>query len=100
MNLDERLRTVCEETGSISIKPVCKGTHFGTNADVKDRLGNLSASSREHTQRRTHRNSEVKLWIQRYTEIGPVRDAQIICHHGRHGIEIQNSSTSGYDTNV
>ena len=55
---------------------------------------------RTHTQRRTHRNSEVKLWMKRYTEIGPVRDAKIICHHGRHGIKIQNTSTFGDDTNV
>ena len=38
---------------------------------------------------RTHPDSEAKLWIYKYTEIGPVLDVKVICHHNVHGIEIQ-----------
>ena len=37
-----------------------------------------------------------KFWIQKYTEIGPVLDAKIICHLEVHsGLEIQVTTTSG-----
>ena len=67
---------------------------------MNDGFGNLIASCREYTQSRIHRNCEVKLWIQKNTEIGPVRDAKIICHHGRPEIENQPPSPSGDHTNV
>ena len=94
MNLDEQLGTVCEEARFK--RTVSKGMYYRTGEDVNDSI----ASRRECTLSRTHRNSGVKLWIQTYTEIGPVRDVKIICHHGRHGIEIQIPSTSGDNTIV
>ena len=91
MNFDEKLRTVCEEAGFK--RPVFKGMYLRTSEDVSDGFGNLIASCRECSQLRAHQDSVVKLWIHRYTEIGPVRDVKIICRHGRHGIEIQISSS-------
>ena len=67
---------------------------------MNDGFGNLIKTCRECTLTRIHQNSEVKHWIQKYTEIGPVRDVKIICHHGRHGIEIHIPSTSGDNTAV
>ena len=43
---------------------------------------------------------ELKSHHAKYTEIGPVRDVKIFCHHGRHGIEIKIPSTSEDSTNV
>ena len=52
----------------------------------------FNSSCREYTLSRNHRNSEIKLWIQK--EIGPVLDVRIICHpEVHHGLEIQISST-------
>ena len=42
----------------------------------------------------------VKLWIQKYTEIGPVLEVKTFCHLDVHGIEVQIPSTSGNNTNV
>ena len=88
MNLDEQLRTVCEEAGFI--RPVSEGMFNRTGADVNDGIGNLIASCREYTQPRAHQDSLDKLWIKRFSEIGLVRDVKIICHYGRHGIEFKS----------
>ena len=61
---------------------------------------NRIASCREYTLSRTHPDSEAKLWIYKYTEIGPVLDVRVICHHNVYGIEIQIPSTCGDNTNV
>ena len=98
MNPDAKLRTVREEAGFI--RPVSKRMYYITGEGVNDGFGNLIASCREYTLSRTHRDSEVKLWIQKYTEIGPARAAKIICPHDVHGLEIRTTSTSGDDTNV
>ena len=98
MNPDEQLRTVFEQAGFIT--PVSKVMNYRTGADVNDGFGNLIATYREHTLSQTHQDSVVKLWIQRFSEIGPVLDVKIICHRGRHGIEIQIPSTSGDNTHA
>ena len=54
----------------------------------------------ESTHYLTRRDSEAKFWIFRYTEIGPVFDVKVTCHHDVHGLEIQISSTSGDNTKV
>ena len=93
MNPDEQLRTLCEEGGLLRM-------YYRTDDDVNDGFENLIASCWECTLLRIHLNSEVKLWRHKYIEIGPVRDVKVICHHGRHGIEIEIPSTSGDNTNV
>ena len=60
---DEQLRTVCEEARFT--RTVSKGMYYRTGEDVNDGYGNLNASCREYTVPRTHRNSEIKLWIQK-----------------------------------
>ena len=42
-------------------------------------------------------DSEAKLWKNKYTEIGPVLDVKVGCHHNVYGTEIQIASTSGSD---
>ena len=66
MNPDGQRRTVSEEAGFT--RPVSKGMYYRTGEDVNDGFGNLIASCREYTLPRTHRDVEVKLWIQKYTE--------------------------------
>ena len=59
-------------------------------------FGNHIASCREYT-------SLVQILNQNFgwcTEIDPVLEVKVICHHSVCGIEIQISSTSGDDTNV
>ena len=89
MTSDEQLRTVCE--GAAVIRPVSEGMYYRTGEDVNDGFGNLIASCREYTLSRTHRDSEVKLWLQKYTEIEPVRGVKSICHHEGCGFEVQIS---------
>ena len=96
MNPDEQLRTEFNQAGFI--RQVSKGMYYKNSEDVNDGFGNFIPSCREYMSSRTHRHSEVKLWIQNYTEIGPVGDVKVTCLHGRHGIEIQIPLTSG-DTN-
>ena len=45
-------------------------------------------------------DSVVKLWIQKYTEIGPVLEVKTFYHLDKHGIEIQIPFTSGDNTDV
>ena len=85
------MQRVFSEAGFI--RPVSKGMYHRTSEDVSDGFGHLIASCRECSQLRAPQDSVVKLWIHRYTEIGPVRDVKIICRNGRHGIEIQISSS-------
>ena len=88
---DEQLRTVSERAGFV--RSVSKGMYYKTDEDVDDGFGSF-ASCRENTFFRTQPASGAKLWIYKYTEIGPVLDVKVICHHNVHGIEIQ-ISTSG-----
>ena len=74
--------------------------YYRTGEDVNDGFGNLTASCREYTLSRTHRDSEAKLGIFKYTEIGPVLDVKVICHHNVHGLETQILPTSGDNTKV
>ena len=96
MKPDEQLRTEFNQAGFIG--QVSKGMYYRTGEDVNDGFGNFIPSCREYISSRTHRNSEVKLWIQNYTEIGTVGDVKVTCLHGRHGIEFHIPPTFG-DTN-
>ena len=78
MNPDEQLRTVCEEAGFL--RTVSEGMCYRSGEDVNDGHGRFIASCREYTLSRTHRDPEIKLWIQKYTEIGQVLDVNLICH--------------------
>ena len=62
VNPDEQLHTVREEAGFK--RPVSKGLYYRTK-DVNDGNGNFIASCTEYTQPRTHRDSEIKLWVQK-----------------------------------
>ena len=81
-------------------KTVCNGMYHRTGEDVNDGHGNFIASCTEYTLPRNHRDSEVKLWIQKFAQFRPVRDVKIICHSEVHGLEIQIPSTCGDSTNV
>ena len=85
-------RTICESAGFI--RPISVGMYHTTNDDMNDGFGNLTASCREYTLLRSHQDFVVKLWIQRYTEIGPVLEVTPLCHLNVHGVEILISSTS------
>ena len=98
MNLDEQFHTVREEAGSK--RPVSKGMYYTQNRGRERWIWKFHRIMHRYTRPRTHRDSEIKLWVTKNTEIGPVRGVKIICHHGRHGIEIQIPSTSGVNTNV
>ena len=75
--------------------------YYRTGADVNDGYGIVIEACREYTLPRTHRNSEIKLRMQKCSEIGPVLDVKIICHPEVHlGLEIYISSASGNNTNV
>ena len=93
MTSEEQLCTVGEEVGFI--RAVSEGMYCTTGEELKDGFGNLIASCREYTLSRTHRDSEATLWIYKYTEIGPVLDVEVLCHHNVDGLEIQISSASG-----
>ena len=55
-----------------------------------------SHHAEKYTLPRTHRDSDIKLWIQKLSEIGPLLDVKIICHpEGHLELEIQIPSTSG-----
>ena len=88
----EQFRTICGSAGFI--RPVSVGMYCRTSDDMNDGFGNLTASCREKTPPRAHQDSVVKLWIQRYTEIGPVLELKTFCHLDVDGIEIQIPSTS------
>ena len=77
-----------------------KQMYCRTGEDVNDGFGNLIASCREYTLSRTHPDSEPKLWIYKYTEIGPDLEVKVVCHHSVYGINIQIPSSSGDNTNV
>ena len=85
-----------EEAGFV--RTVSKVRYYKTVRDVDDGFGNLIVSCRECVLSRTHFDSEAKLWIYKYTQIGPVLDVKVFCHHKVHGIEIQIPSTSGDNT--
>ena len=53
---------------------------------------------RVHILARTHLDSEAKLWIYKYTEIGLALDVKVICHHNVYRLEIQIPCTSGDKT--
>ena len=74
--------------------------YYSTSDGTNDGFGNLMASCREYTLPRAHKDSVVKLWVQRYTEIGPVLEVKTFCHLHVHGIDIQIPSASGDNTNV
>ena len=46
--------------------------YYKIGEDVNDGFGNFIASCRECTLSRTHPDFDAKLWIYKYTEIGPV----------------------------
>ena len=94
MNPDEQLCTSGEGAGFL--RTVSKDMYYRTGEDVNDVYGNIIASCREYTLPRTHRDSDIKLWIQKLSEIGPFLDVKIICHpEGHLELEIQIPSTSG-----
>ena len=95
---DEQFRTICESARFI--RPVSVGSYHGTSDDINDGFGNLTASCREYTPPRSRPDSVVKLWRKNLTEIGPVLEVKTFCHLDFNRIEIQVSSTSGYNTNV
>ena len=95
---EEQLRTVSERAGFV--RRVSKRMYYKTGEDVDDGFGNLIASCREYPSSRTNPDSEAKLWMYTYAEIGLVLDVKVICHHNVHGTEIQICSTSGDKTKV
>ena len=97
LDLDEQFRTNYESAGFL--RPVSVGMYYRTSEDDNDGFGNPTASCREYTLLRAHRDSVVKLWIQKRTEFGPLLDVKTFCQLDKHGIEIQIPSASG-DTNV
>ena len=98
MTPEEQLGTVSERAGFI--RTVSKRMCCKTGKDVDDVFGNLVASCREYIFTRTHPDYEAKFWMCKYTEIGLLLDAKVICHHNVHGIEIQIPSTFGDQTKV
>ena len=72
MTPEEQLRTLSGGAGFI--RTVSKGMYYRIGDDVNDGFGNLIASCREYTLSRTHRDSDAKLWMYKYTEIGPLLD--------------------------
>ena len=97
MTSEEQLRTVSEEAGFI--RTVSEGMYHRTGEDVNDGFGNLIAPCREYTFSRTHPDSEAKLEIYKYTEIGPVLDVKVICHNA-YWMDVHIPSTSEDTTNV
>ena len=89
MTPEEELRTVSERAGFVRTVP--KGMSYKTGEDVDYGFGNFVASCREYTFSRTHPDSEAKLWIFSYTEIGLVLDVKVICHHSVHGVELEGT---------
>ena len=85
MTPEEPLRTVSERAGFV--RTVSKGMSHKTSEDVDDGFGNFLASCREYIFSRTHPDSDAKLSIYKYTEIGLVLDDKDVCHHNVHGIE-------------
>ena len=98
MTSEEQLRTVCEEAGFV--RTVSRGMCYKTGEEVDDGYVTCIASCREYTFSQTYPDSEAKLWIHTYTEIGLVLNVQVICQHNVCGIEMQISSTAGDGTNV
>ena len=76
MTSEEQLRAACEESGFV--RTVSEGLYYKICEDVTDGFGNLIASCRECTFSRTHRDSEPKLWVYKYTERGAVFDVKVI----------------------
>ena len=75
--------------------------YYRTEEDVNDGYGNFIVSCREYTLLQTQRNSEIKLWKQKFSEIGSVLLVDIICHPEVHpGLGIQVTTTLGDNTNV
>ena len=75
---DDQFLTIYESVGFI--RAVSVGMHYRTGDDLNDGFGNLTASCRECTLPRAHRDSVVKLWIQKLTEIRPVLDVNTFFH--------------------
>ena len=98
MTSEEQLRTVCEEAGFV--RTVSKGMCCKTGEEVDDGYVNCIASCQEYTFSRSCPDSEAKLSIHKYTQIGLVLDVQVVCQHKVYGIEFQISSTVGDRTNV
>ena len=67
---------------------------------MNDGFGNLTASCREYTLPRAHQDSVVKLWIQKYREIGPVLGVKTFGHLHKQGFEIQVTCTFGGNSNI
>ena len=87
MTPEEQLHAVSERAGFI--RTVSKGMYWRTGEDVNDGFGNLVASCLENTLSRTHQDSEAQLWTNIYTEIGPVLEVKVICHHDVDVAEIE-----------
>ena len=101
MNPDEQLRTVCEGAGFM--RPVSEGMYCRIGEDVTDGFGNLIATCREHTH--THYPGLIEILKLNFgfriiPRLVQFVMSKIICHNGRHGIEIQIPSSSGENTNV
>ena len=71
------------------------GTLYRTIQDLDDGFGDRIAACREYTFPRDDPESEIKLWIEGHTRIGPVLRVKTTCYLNVHGIEIQIPSTSG-----
>ena len=96
MTSEEQLRTVCEEARFV--RTVSKGMCYKIGEEVDDGYVTCIASCREYTFSQTYPDSEAKLWMHKYTEIGPVLNFKVVCQHNVYGIEIQVSSTAGDKT--
>ena len=77
------------------MRRVSVGMHDRIIHDLDDGFGDRTAACREYTLRRDDPKSELKLWIEGQTRIGPVLQVRTSCFLDMYGIEIQIPSTSG-----